>query len=92
MYSRKCIVTNQILSVDKLIRFVKTKDGLIKIEKKTKLLGRGAYCLNNIESINELFKKKLLNRSFKTNISNDVYQELKKEVEDYVKNQEKKNF
>ena len=85
MYTRKCIVTNQILPVDQLIRFVKTKDGLIKIEKKTKLLGRGAYCLNNLESINELFKKKLLNRSFKTNISNEVYEKLKKEVQNYVK-------
>ena len=85
MYTRKCIVTNQILPVDQLIRFVKTKDGLIKVEKKTILLGRGAYCLNNLESINELFKKKLLNRSFKTNISNEVYEKLKKEVEDYVK-------
>lgn len=87
MYSRKCIVTSKILPVDRLIKFVLSKDGIIKLEKDKKLLGRGAYCIKDEQIINILFERKLLNKSFKTNINMQTYNELKKEVDEYVKKQ-----
>lgn len=85
MYNRKCIVTNTILPVEQLIRFVLLKNGTIVFQKNKKIQGRGAYCLNDANVIDQLFKKKLLNRSFKMNISNNIYEKLRKEVNEYVK-------
>ncbi len=85
--SRKCIVTGQIIPIEKLIRFVLLEDGTIALEKDKKIYGRGSYCLKNEETINELFKRKLLNRSFKRNIPIDTYNELRKDVNEYVKKQ-----
>lgn len=80
MYSRKCIVSGQICPVEQLIRFALFKDGTIKVEKATKLGGRGAYCKNEPEIIEQLFKRKLLNRAFKRNINPNIYEALKQEV------------
>lgn len=85
MFSRKCIVTNKIVPVNQLIRFVLLKNGVIMFEKDEKILGRGAYCLKNIETIELLFKKKSLNKAFKKNIPQETYNALRKEVEEYVK-------
>ncbi len=85
MISRKCIVTGKITPIDNLIRFVLTKDGQIHLEKDKKIYGRGAYCLKDKDTIELLFKKRVLNKSFKRNISQEVYESLRKEVIDYVK-------
>ena len=52
------------------------KDGFAKIENSTKLDGRGAYICKDENCINECKKKRALNRAFKTNIAEDVYEEL----------------
>lgn len=85
MISRKCIVTGKIVPINQLIRFVIKKDGSILLEKKEKIYGRGAYCLKDKSIIDELFKRRILNKSFKTNISSQIYDELRKEVDEYVK-------
>lgn len=88
MYSRKCIVTSEVVPVNKLIRFVLLKDGTIVLEKESRIYGRGAYCKNDVNIINILFERKLLNKSFKTNISSTTYKMLWMEVEEYVKKQQ----
>lgn len=85
--TRKCVVTGKVYPIEQLIRFVLKKDGNIYLEKNIKIHGRGAYCLKNEEAIEELFKKRRLNKSFKTNISHNIYDQLRKEVEEYVKEQ-----
>lgn len=82
---RKCIVTNEILPVDQLVRFVLQKNGKIFLQKDKKIQGRGAYCKKDKEIIEIMFNKRILNRSFKFNISNVVYDELRKEVDNNVK-------
>ena len=82
---RKCIVTGKIVSTNELIKFVLLKDGQIKLETSEKIYGRGAYCLKQKATIEELFKKRLLNKSFKTNIASNVYEQLYKEVIEHVK-------
>lgn len=86
---RKCIVTNEIFPIEQLIRFVLKKDGKIYLQTNEKIQGRGAYCKNKKEIIDILFLKKVLNRSFKFNIPNVVYDELRKDVDKYVKKQKK---
>ena len=78
MISRKCIVTGKILPINQLIKFVLLKD--------KKIYGRGAYCTNDPKIIDDLFKKKYLNKSFKQNILPEIYNQLREEVDKYVKN------
>lgn len=73
---RKCIVTNEIVSTDELIRIVKLKDGNYEINNSAK--GRGAYVKNDVNLIETIRVKKVLNRSFKTQVPNHVYDELEK--------------
>ncbi len=88
MITRKCIITGKIVPVNNLIRFVLCKNGSIKLQTSKKIWGRGAYCLKDEEVIETLFKKRTLNKSFKRNISTEIYNELRKEVDEYVKKQE----
>ena len=86
MISRKCIVTGKILPINQLIKFVLLKDKTIVLEKDKKIYGRGAYCTNDPKIIDDLFKKKYLNKSFKQNILPEIYNQLREEVDKYVKN------
>lgn len=71
---RKCIVTGQILPKKSLIRIVKQKDGTILINSDA--LGRGAYVAKNCTNYNLIQQKKILNRVFRTNVENVVYDDL----------------
>ncbi|WKX02536.1 YlxR family protein [Candidatus Mycoplasma mahonii] len=73
---RKCIVTNQILDISKMIRVVRLKNGEFKVNSLVP--GRGAYIINDSNFIDEIKRKKVLNKSFKTNVSSSIYKELEK--------------
>lgn len=80
---RTCIVCKQKGDKSNFVRIVKTPSGEITIDKTGKLNGRGAYVCDNIECIKKAQKTHALNRAFKCEISDEVYQKL---VEDYGKN------
>ena len=61
-----------------LIRIVKNKDGIITIDKTGKQEGRGAYICNNIDCLEKVVKSKRLERALEKEISQDVYENLKK--------------
>lgn len=71
---RKCLVTNQVLSKLSLIRIVKIKDGTILVNSTAP--GRGAYIAKSCTNYNFIKQKKILNRVFKTNVTNKVYDDL----------------
>ena len=50
---RTCIGCNTKKNKNDLIRIVKDKNGIIKIDNTGKMQGRGAYICNNIENIYE---------------------------------------
>ena len=62
-----------------MIRVVRTKDGNYLVNSNAQ--GRGAYIKNDSALIEQLNKKKLLNRTFKTNVPAEVYELLTKEME-----------
>lgn len=74
--TRKCIATNKVCDVSELIRIVKTKSGKYFVNSNEK--GRGAYVSKHFKDIEELKRKRLLNRSFKTQVPTEVYDELEK--------------
>ena len=76
---RTCIACKECKPKKELIRIVKT-DGF-KFDKTGKLNGRGAYICNDSKCRELLFKNKLLNKTFKCNVSSDEYNSLKDSYE-----------
>ena len=56
------------------------KEGQISIDRTGKANGRGAYICDNIECLEKMIKSKRLEKSFETQISNEIYEELKSEI------------
>mgnify|MGYP004444461049 FL=1 len=79
---RTCIGCNVQKNKNELIRIVINKEGDIFIDKTGKANGRGAYICNNSECLEKVIKSKRLERSFETTISNEIYDELRKEIID----------
>jgi len=77
---RTCIGCNEVKLKKELIRVVKNKEGEISIDKNGKANGRGAYICDNIECLEKAIKTKRLERSFETQISNEIYDELRKTI------------
>ena len=74
--------------VDKrdLIRIIKTKEGEYLLDTTLKANGRGAYICKNPDCFAKMIKTKGLNRTFKENIPNEVYQKIQGEYDKYYKN------
>lgn len=77
---RTCIACRECKPKKELIRIVKTDEGF-KFDKTGKLNGRGAYICNDSKCRELLFKNKLLNKTFKCNVSSDEYNSLKDSYE-----------
>lgn len=80
---RQCIVCRESKPKKELIRIVRTGDNDFAIDKTGKLNGRGSYICNSEDCINKLVKQRALNKAFKTNVSQEVYDKLK---EQFVEN------
>lgn len=78
---RTCIACKLKFQQNKMLRIAKSNNG-VEIDFNKKLQGRGAYICKNNECIANVVKKKLLNRAFKTNLENTIYECLG----DYEKN------
>ena len=61
-----------------LIRIVKNKNNEISIDKTGKQDGRGAYLCNNEQCLEKAIKTKRIERTLGINISEEVYNELKR--------------
>ena len=75
---RKCIGCQESKAKKDLVRVVKPKDG----DPTGKSNGRGAYICRSLSCLKKARKSKGLDRSFKTSISEEVYDALEKEMMD----------
>lgn len=73
---RKCIVCGENKDKNDLIRIVKNKEEGIILDTTGKKNGRGAYICKDEKCINEAKKKRKLEKVFKTEISDDLYEEI----------------
>ena len=71
-----CVVTREIKPVSELFRIVKTPSGIVLIESDKHIPGRGAYISKDIEIIKIAKKRKSLNKALRTNVSEDIYEQL----------------
>ncbi len=75
---RSCVVTKEKLPKMELLRIVKTTDGEIVPDMSGKINGRGAYIKKDIDVLEKAKKNKILDKVLETNISEDVYDEISK--------------
>ncbi len=74
---RMCIACREMKDKRELLRIVKDKEGNIFVDESGKQNGRGAYVCKSKDCIDKLQKQKLLNKTFKTNIDDAVYEKIK---------------
>ncbi len=77
---RKCVVTNEHCPKKELIRVVRTPDNTVIVDPTGKANGRGAYLKKDQEVIETARKKKLLDKHLETTVSDEVYEELLKNL------------
>lgn len=77
---RMCIGCRGLFEKKDLIRIVRTPEGEILLDRTGKRSGRGAYICDNEACLQKCVKSKLLNKTFKVFVSEEVYKKL---LEDY---------
>lgn len=74
---RMCVVCREMKPKNECIRVVRVNDSTYVIDETGKMNGRGAYVCKNVECINKCKKTKALNRSFKHNVGDAIYDGVK---------------
>ncbi len=78
---RMCTGCMEMKPKKELIRVVKSPDGVVSVDLKGKMSGRGAYICKSKECLEKAFKAKRLSRNLDTPISEEIYNRLKEEIE-----------
>ena len=78
---RSCVVSREKFPKQELLRIVRTTDGNVVADISGKINGRGAYIKKDIEVLDRAKKSKVLERQLETTISDSVYEEIKKIIE-----------
>ena len=78
---RTCVVSKESLPKKELLRIVRTTEGNIIADVSGKINGRGAYIKKDIDVLEKAKKSKILERQLETTISDEVYEEIRKTIE-----------
>ena len=78
---RKCVGCGEMKPKKDLMRILKTETGEILVDADGKKNGRGAYICRSVECFRKAVKSKGLERSFKQQIPEEVYDRLEKEMD-----------
>ncbi|HOQ36448.1 MAG TPA: YlxR family protein [Acetivibrio sp.] len=79
---RMCLGCQEMKPKKELIRVVKNKENEISIDFTGKKPGRGAYICRSLSCFEKARKGKRLERAFETSINEEIYESLKKDLED----------
>lgn len=79
---RKCVSCNEMKHKKELLRIVCNKLGEVTIDKTGKKDGRGAYVCYSNACFEKARKTKALNRVFKKQVSEEVYNHLELEIKE----------
>lgn len=80
---RQCIGCGEMKGKKELIRILKTADDEIVLDVTGRKNGRGAYLCREKECLEKMRKCRGLDRSFKMNIPNEIYDKLVKEFDEF---------
>lgn len=77
---RKCTGCGEMKPKKELVRVIKTVEDNILMDLTGKMNGRGAYVCRDEECLKRAIKTKAIERSLGVSVSDDVYEQLKKEL------------
>lgn len=78
---RQCMGCRERKAKKELIRVVRGVDGTVSLDFSGKAPGRGAYLCPDPECLKKAIRSKALGRSLETEIPQEVYDRLEKEME-----------
>ena len=78
---RQCMGCRERKAKRELIRVVRGPEGTVSLDFSGKAPGRGAYLCPNAECLKKAIRAKALDRSLETQIPQQVYERLEKEME-----------
>lgn len=78
---RSCVVTKEKLPKGQLVRIVRTPEGKVVVDLTGKTNGRGAYLKKDLKVFEQAQKSKVLNRHLEIEVSDTLFEELKKIIE-----------
>ena len=78
---RQCIGCSEMKSKKDLLRILRTENEEIILDATGRKNGRGAYICPNTECLKKAKKSRGLERSFKIQVSDEIYDSLTKEIE-----------
>ena len=78
---RQCMGCRERKAKRELIRVVRGPEGTVSLDFSGKAPGRGAYLCPNAECLKKAIRSKALDRSLETQIPQQVYERLEKEME-----------
>ena len=81
---RTCTVCRTQKNKNELLRIVKNKENIIKVDEKGKEPGRGVYVCLNMECFEKAKKTKKLEKALDIKISDEIYDEIKNIIESKV--------
>ena len=79
---RSCVICRTQKNKNELLRIVRNKENIIKIDEKGKESGRGAYICYNMNCLKKEKKTKKLEKSLESKIDENIYLE----IEEIIKN------
>ena len=82
---RQCIGCREMKSKKEMIRVLKTAEDEIVLDTTGKKNGRGAYLCFSRDCLEKAIRNHGLERSLKIAVPDEVYERLKKELEDIEK-------
>ena len=80
---RKCVGCGEMKNKKEMMRVIKTKEEEIVLDATGRKNGRGAYLCFSRDCLEKAMKSKGLERSLKTAIPKEVYENLEKEFEEF---------
>ena len=78
---RQCVGCGEMKNKREMIRVIKTSENEIILDATGKKNGRGAYLCADSECLKKVEKSKGLERSLKTAIPKEIYEQLEEEME-----------
>ncbi|HEM4387176.1 TPA: YlxR family protein [Streptococcus suis] len=85
---RKSVVSGEIIDKRDLLRIVKNKEGQVFIDPTGKANGRGAYIRLDNDEASQAKKRRVFDRSFSMEVTEEFYDELIAYVDHKIKRRE----
>lgn len=76
---RKCVACHQMMTKKELIRVVRSPEGVVSLDLRGRMAGRGAYLCGSLNCFQLAKKSKAFDRALNVSISNEIYNQLQAE-------------